>query len=69
AIFLAISYIGLVAAAASEIVTRIPGLEASFGAAVGLTSALVIGVGMVLLARTLGRSMRRMPAHWQKGVD
>ena len=69
AIFLVISYIGLVAAAASEIVTRIPGLEASFGAAVGLTSALVIGVGMVLLARTLGRSMRRMPAHWQKGVD
>ncbi len=61
AIFLAVSYIGLVAATASEIVTRIPGLEASFGAAVALTSALVIGIGMALLARTLGRSIRRTP--------
>jgi hypothetical protein len=67
AIFINISFIGLVAATSSEITSRIPGLEDGFGPVVGLTSALIIGVGMVLLFRNLPRSMHRAPARFRKG--
>lgn len=66
AIFINISFIGLVAAMASEITSRIPGLEDNFGLVVGLTSVLIIGVGMVLLFRNLPISLRRTPARFQK---
>ena len=46
-IFINVSFIGLVAATSAEITSRIPGLEEAFGSVVGLTSALVIGVGML----------------------
>lgn len=53
------SYVGLVAATAAEITSRIPGTEAIFGFVVGGTSALVIGIGAVLIQRKLPRSIRR----------
>ena len=66
AIFINISFIGLVAATASEITSRIPGLENGFGPVVGLTSALIIGIGMVLLFRNLPQSIRRAPVRFQR---
>ena len=65
AIFINISFIGLVAATSAEITSRIPGLEEAFGPVVGLTSALVIGIGMALLFRNLPQSIRRTPARFQ----
>ena len=65
AIFINISFIGLVAATAAEISSRIPGLEDVFGPVVGLTSALVIGVGMALVYHNLPQSIRNTPARIQ----
>ncbi len=53
------SYVGLVAATAAEVTSRIPGTEAAFGLVVGLTSALVISIGAILIQRNLPRSIRR----------
>ena len=64
-IFINVSFIGLVAATSAEITSRIPGLEEAFGSVVGLTSALVIGVGMFLLFRNLPQSIRQTPARFQ----
>lgn len=64
AIFINVSFIGLVAATSAETTSRIPGFEEAFGPVVGLTSALVIGVGMALLYRNLPRSIRRTPARF-----
>ena len=63
AIFINISFIGLVAATSAEITSRIPGLESAFGLVVGGTSALVIGIGMALMYRYLPQSLLRTPAH------
>lgn len=68
AIFINISFIGLVAATSAEITSRIPGLEEAFGPVVGLTSALVIVIGMVLLFRNLPKSVRRTPARFQNAL-
>ena len=64
--FINISFIGLVAATASEITSRIPYLENGFGPVVGFTSAVIIGIGMVLLFRNLPQSIRRTPARFQR---
>jgi uncharacterized membrane protein len=66
AIFINISFIGLVAATSAEITSRIPGLEDAFGPVVGLTSVLVIGIGMALMFRNLPQSIRRAPARFQR---
>jgi uncharacterized membrane protein len=63
------SFVGLVAATAAEITSRIPGTESYFGMVVGFTSVLVIGVGAMLIQRNLPQSMRRIPARFQKGVS
>jgi hypothetical protein len=65
AIFINISFIGLVAATSAEITSRIPGLEDAFGPVVGLTSALVIAIGMALMFRNLPQSIRRAPTCFQ----
>ena len=59
AIFMNFAYIGLVAATAAEITSRVPGLEENFGLVVGLTSALIIGTGAALLYRNLPGNIRR----------
>ena len=66
AIIINISYIGLVAATAAEITSRIPGLEGAFGLVVGGTSALIIGIGAALIRRYLPQSLRRTPSRFQK---
>lgn len=60
------SYVGLVAATAAEITSRIPGTEEMFGLVVGGTSALVIGIGAVLINRNLPQSIRRTPNRFQR---
>lgn len=61
AIFINMSFIGLVAATAAEITSRLPGTEDAFGWVVGATSALVIGTGALLMRRGLPQSIRRTP--------
>lgn len=60
------SYVGLVAAFAAEITSRLPGTENSFGLVVGVTSALVIGVGAALIQRNLPQSISRTPARFHR---
>jgi uncharacterized membrane protein len=57
------SYVGLVAATAAEIASRLPGTESLFGPVVAATSALVIAIGAYLIHRYLPRSLHRVPAH------
>lgn len=66
AIFINVSFIGLVAATSAEITSRIPGLESAFGLVVGGTSALVIGIGMALMYHKLPQSIHRTSARFQK---
>jgi uncharacterized membrane protein len=61
ATFITMSFIGLVAATAAEITSRIPGTEGAFGLVVGGTSAAIIGAGALLMRRSLPGSMRRTP--------
>ena len=52
------SYVGLLAAAASEFIVRVPGVVTSwlgFGVAVGLATTLVCTVGAVIIERTVAR--------------
>lgn len=58
AIFINAAYIGLVAATAAEITSRIPGAEGSFGLVVGATSAAIIAGGALLLRNKLSQSTR-----------
>jgi len=59
--FMAGSYVGLVAAAASEVTTRLPGNPASFSPAVtAITSLVVIVVGASWLMRTLSQMVARV---------
>ena len=60
------SYVGLVAAFAAEITSRIPGTEAHFGPVVGITTVVVIGIGAILIHRNLPQSLRRTPARFRK---
>jgi uncharacterized membrane protein len=60
------SFIGLVAATAAEITSRIPAFEDAFGPVVGLTSALVIASGAALMRRYMPQSLRRTPARIQQ---
>jgi hypothetical protein len=52
------SYLGLLAATAAEIVTRVPGVEFAAGAAVA--SVAVLGAGAVVIRRA-GRDVLRPP--------
>ncbi len=61
AIFMDMSYVGLVAATAAEITSRIPGTEDSFGLVVTVTSVAIIGIGTALMWRSLPGSIRGTP--------
>jgi len=69
AIFINMSFIGLVAATAAEITSRIPIFEDIFGIVVGTTSALVIGIGAVLMRLKMPQSIHRTPARFQKSSE
>jgi len=60
------SYVGLVAATAAEITSRLPGTEESFGLVVAATSAVVIGIGSFFIARYLPRTISRTPARFRR---
>ncbi|MCB8945936.1 MAG: DUF2306 domain-containing protein [Ardenticatenaceae bacterium] len=60
------SYVGLVAGFVSEITSRIPGTEEHFGLVVGVTTALIIGIGATLIHRNLPQSLTRVPARFRR---
>jgi uncharacterized membrane protein len=65
--FVSGSYVGLVAAAAAEATSRIPGVE--FGLAVGLTTLAVVAAGVVLIQlrapRAIARFQRRRTSNFE----
>lgn len=62
------SFVGLVAATAAEIMSRMPGTENSFGLVVAATSALVMAIGGYLIQRYLPRSIKRSPARFHRAT-
>lgn len=69
AAFISGSYVGLVAATAAEITSRIPGTEDSFGLVVGLTSALIMAIGGYLIQRYTPKSISRTPARFRRDAQ
>jgi hypothetical protein len=63
AIFINMSFIGLVAATAAEITSRIPGTDDFFGLVVGGTSALIFALGALLMSRHMPRLISRPRFH------
>ena len=59
AIFINMSFIGLVAATAAEVTSRIPGTDDFFGLVVGGTSALIFTLGALLMGRHMPRLIAR----------
>jgi uncharacterized membrane protein len=68
AAFLNGSYVGLVAATAAEITTRIPGTDEYFGLVVAVTSASVMGIGGYLIQRNMQKSFNSTPARFRRPV-
>lgn len=60
------SFVGLVAATAAEITSRLPGTEEHFGLVVGGTSIVVIFIGGLLIQRFTPTSVRRTPARFRR---
>jgi len=58
AYFMGGSYVGLVAAAASEVTSRVPGWP--LGVAVGLTTTIVVSSGVVFLLRRTPPALERL---------
>jgi uncharacterized membrane protein len=63
--FISGSYVGLVAATASEITSRAPGTGEFEGLSVVITSITIIGVGVYFIQRNLNKAIRRAPARFQ----
>lgn len=64
--FLNGSYVGLVAATAAEITSRIPGTEDSFGLVVAGTSVVIMVVGGLLIQRFTPASISRAPSRFHQ---
>ena len=65
--FISGSYVGLVAGAAAEVTSRIPGGGTGFsGMAAGITTVFVITIGVALIRRNLPISISRTPARFRK---
>ena len=60
------SFVGLVAATAAEITSRLPGTEESFGLVVAGTSIAVMFIGGVLIQRFTPMSIRHTPARFHR---
>ncbi|HZY42162.1 MAG TPA: DUF2306 domain-containing protein [Anaerolineae bacterium] len=60
------SYVGIVAAAAAEVATRVPGWN--FGAAAGITSLVVLLAGMYLIATRTPATIDRLH-HGRRVID
>ncbi len=66
AAFISGSYVGLIAATAAEITSRIPGTEDNFGLVVGLTSVFIMAIGGFLIQRNMQKSINRTPARLRR---
>jgi len=65
--FISGSYVGLVAATAAEITSRLPGGWNSFSATVtGISIAVVIGVGVFLIRTKLPKAIGGTPARFRR---
>ncbi|MCP5096641.1 MAG: DUF2306 domain-containing protein [Chloroflexi bacterium] len=65
--FISGSYVGLVAATASEVTSRLPGGWESFsGSVTAVTTIVITVVGMMLISRNLQKSVKRTPSRFQK---
>lgn len=60
------SYVGLVAATAAEVTSRIPGTEELFGPVVAITSFAVMAIGAYLIQRNLQKSISKTPARFNR---
>jgi hypothetical protein len=69
AAFIGGSYVGLLAATAAEITSRLPGTEESFGLVVAGTSIVVMASGGALVARYMPGSVSRVPAHFRRATE
>lgn len=63
------SYVGLFAATAAEITSRLPETENAFGPVVVGTSILVIAAGSFLIRRYLPQSINRAPARFRRSTQ
>lgn len=63
--FISGSYVGLVAATASEITGRAPGTGEFVGLSVAITTVLIISIGVYLIQRNLNKAIRHAPARFQ----
>jgi uncharacterized membrane protein len=63
--FISGSYVGLVAATASEITGRAPGTGEFVGLSVAITTVVIISIGVYLIQRNLNKAIRRAPARFQ----
>ena len=66
--FVSGSYVGLIAAAASEIIGRAPNTGEFKGTAVAITTAAIIGIGMILIHHHLNKTIGRVPARIRRPV-
>lgn len=64
--FISGSYVGLVAAAGAETAVRLPGTEEIFGLVVGITTVLIIGIGVYFVQRHLPKAIEHTPARFRK---
>lgn len=69
AAFIGGSYVGLLAATAAEITSRLPGTEESFGLVVAGTSIVVMVAGGTLVARYLPGSVSRVPTRFRRVTE
>ena len=60
------SYVGLLAATAAEITSRLPLAEGRFGLVVGVTTAAVILIGVIVIHLTIEGSIGRTPARFKR---
>jgi uncharacterized membrane protein len=63
--FMSGSYVGLVAAAVSEVVTRVPGWD--FTSAVGAATVLIVAVGIYLIHTRMNAAIAGIPSKASRG--
>ena len=64
--FISGSYVGLVAAAGSEVTSRIPGTDEIFGLVVSATTVLIIGIGVFVIQRNLPKAIEGAPSRFRR---
>lgn len=60
------SYVGLIAATAAEVTSRLPGTEERFGLVVAGTSIVIMVIGGLLIQRFTPSTISRVPARFRR---